>query len=598
MKKATVNLVRLCLETLEDRQLPGNLLSAIQVGNYFAPKNELRLDKPLEDQPGSLMVSGLDFSSYVNFPRVETARVTGYQSELQTSKPDDNAPDLLADIRTDGQSLTDLGSFKKESPSRGDSPFNWQQQDDLTILSTFVSLNQAATQARSSDAGTGAQTPIVVTTNQGADDELLGYVSQKQQQPDDPPIRMMTSEAPVVHQDVPINANDDNGSAIVEYIPNKYDFQASKADYPANTPDTDLVAMTMIDDTPPPSPVFTRGVYSYTLSVSQPPVAGHLKLWDSQTKDHEYTVFGVETTANLTPNLIEGFYDWPKIYLEGTEPSLVDDDITINLSVKWDVNGAVWTSTYRTVKLTVTPRIQTFIIHNTDNFFGQIPNPNGNNPPKIGGPNSKTNYYGYAEFKVVLAGLLIGTPQFVQNVVEGTQDQLNNGSHFLELDHPVTPRYKHIFSPAGTSFPLIDSVTANQIPYYKYHSDRYDNFMDVGPDPFNNRLYNLNASDMPGTEGSGNLAGDLWMNLKYTMNFKLWVVLSITNRNGQNNMYPLARTAWVANLEADTYVAGSGLTNKKGSIVPDPAGYVITHAKPDTTIPPNAKTTWVPTPAN
>jgi hypothetical protein len=388
----------------------------------------------------------------------------------------------------------------------------------------------------------------------------------------------------VIHQDVPINANDDNGSVITEYIPAKYDFQAVKADYPPGLADPDLVPLTMIDETPYPYPeIVTRGVINYTLNVTQMG-PGLIKIWDTPYKDHEYTVFGTPTTQNLV-SWKPGFYHWPTFYLEGIEPSDVDDEITINLSITWDASFAPWTSTYRQVQGTVTPRIDTFKTYDgghPSNFFGLV-----NGEP---GPNSQTGYYAFTEFMGILIGALgSSTPKYVQNLMDGPDLLLNNTRYMLvNLPPPHTSR-RHVFTPATEGFPLLDSDPNNK-PYYGVPTGWNNEALPSGPDPVDPRKYDLWASDKPGNDALGN--GHLWMQLKYRMEFKLWLVLSYQNMNGQNNMYPLAYITWTANLEADTFVNGVGLTRALGSVPPSSA-YVKSHQKPDKTIPPLANDTWI-----
>lgn len=417
---------------------------------------------------------------------------------------------------------------------------------------------------------------IAVSQVQPQLDELTKALSRKNPITTGPTVVARSEVQQYTNIDVPINANNDNGSNIVEYIPNIYDFAATKNDYEANVMDPELLQLPLHDETPYPDDwVSTRGTYQYYLSVSQPSIGsgGRIRLWDSQNKQNEYTVFNTWTTQNLKPILLNpGFYSGPQIFLEGVEPSWQDHEIEINLKVKWDANGLVWTSNYRAVKATITPRLQTLsIIQNEPNTYPHFGSNTGTAP-------WDTNILNGLFYQVTISSSLYGSlfsssPEFVQNVIDTRGFLDGDQGHRVFIPNTVYngSEYWRVHVKDNATFPLLDSQIGVQ-PFYGNSAE--------GWSIANPREYVLKMLDQPGL-----LADDInefIMDIKFYQSFKTWIVLTYFHSvNGvlKMNIYPLASITWRVDHLSVGYSVGYG-TTQIGSTITS-SSLVRSHAKPD-----------------
>lgn len=501
MRKLTKFHVRLLLEALNDRELPGNLLSAI-LASDFLPTDHRQLSLvPPSLTPFSrllLATAATETESSESILPARPASTSGNTSSPVTLTTD-TAFTQFGDFRSDQLVSSGLDSHASSQTATGMT--SHRATDDAGLaFSTGVSGAKLDTNQNPPVVIGNERAIGFVLPNGGSElDALTNAVSQSNKVSGNRSTQRLRSEGEtVIHLDVPINANDDNGSPIVDYIPTIYDFNASYSDYPANNKiDPDLVFMDLIDETPPPYPYnrYKKSVIDHTLTVTQPVPGqgGHIRLWTSTSKEHEYTVFNTPTSENQ--NYISPGDSFPGIYLEGTEPSLVDDEVTVHLDINWGLyQGATqvgtWTSHYRTVKATVTPRIQSLSI---------VPN-EPNTYPHFGSNNSAppwdSNILNGLFYRVTISTSLWGSlsragTEYVQNLT-GTSG-LVDGDHVFRIVIPNTvnnsSEFWNVVLSNGAAFPLLDSNNTVK-PFYGNSSE--------GKNPANQREYNLKMLDEPG----------------------------------------------------------------------------------------------------
>lgn len=555
--------VRLNLEAFEDRDVPGNLLSAITAPDFLLQavsqlkliQHELPLANPVK------MDIAIDFSLMI-LPGVVTPpviAVTGIQASITPSSESDSTP--LTDFRCQSQLNEKLeGLF---GTTNGQTPVNGRWNN-----STLASwLADAPTSTVSSefvltDVVREDQPTVTATVNDHSDetDTLTSIVGQKQQQNigsvDQPMIPSRSSgggggggNTEYLKQDVPINANNDNGSLILDFVPTKYDFNAAKSDYPLNTPDPELIPLHLIRTDPfqyqEGVPI---GYTQYLLSVSQPSQptgGGHIRFWDSRTKNNELTVFNTWTSEGMTPSLIHsGYYDALTIYMEGSEPSLVDDEITVSFTLaKVDTSLGAFQEVYETVKATVTPRLQLMEINESLSYPWFMYAPTGLKSIIM---STSTGLHYHVEIFADLVGEKGATADvnFIQNLTD-VQGNLGDNAAMEIISgntSPLSGLYKFIPKP-GKSFPFLDSAQANYYPFYPKH----------GPveDPSDTRNYYISMDDNAGFYGT--LYSDKIINMSFYNSFTTWTVLSYVNSNGHKTIYSLGHLPWTVLHSAVNY---------------------------------------------
>jgi hypothetical protein len=561
-----VKSVRLELEYLSSRELPGNLLSLLDAE---LPQVAARAHK---------QVASTDFTKSMRKAEARQDKASGMQRDQSPRQVKSKASQKSLDhsnevwqtrIQDDrlGSVLADLTQKNVDARTR-----NLASVENVSVIPGMQ--NHA----------TGVSSQVLATVHSlapqqgiGGVDELTRAASRKRvPKHDDGSIIARSESQQYTYLDVPINANNDNNSAVVEYIPAIYDFNAVLSDYETNVLDPELIALPLHDETPyPGGPVVTNGAYQYYLTVTQPAMGngGRIRLWDSQRKDHEYTVFNTWTTQNLNPTeIIPGMYDHPNIFIEGTEPSWQDHEMQITLKVKWDANGTVWTSNYRMVNATVTPRLTSLSITKSLPHFGAVPF----RPPW------DTNGINGIHYEVIITSILAGKlyrarSEFVQNFT-AIQD-LHQGQFAFSM-HASYTGSKNWKSTVGTAqFPILDT-NASVAPYYGNMSE--------GVSMVDNRYYVTEMEDHPGVKASE--YNKYIEELHFSQEFKTWSVLSYIHYSGgglfQVTMYPLGYFTWKVDHKASGFVANQGVTQLNSTHIP--TAMVRSHAKPDRLTPPFA----------
>lgn len=152
----------------------------------------------------------------------------------------------------------------------------------------------------------------------------------------------------VVHQEVRLNFDNDNGSPVADFIPQVRDFDSG-----ATANENDLTMLYLADANPPPPPVSIGTMTQYRVDVSY---AGHgrVKIWNRMTKDAAIPL-GTWTTAHMETDPTGTLTLMPPLFMEGTVASRRLNDITIDVKFEAVVNGQLRVVTCKPILVSVTP---------------------------------------------------------------------------------------------------------------------------------------------------------------------------------------------------------------------------------------------------
>jgi hypothetical protein len=317
---------------------------------------------------------------------------------------------------------------------------------------------------------------------------------------------------------VPVNADDDNGSALTPAtgggIPAQRDFNKQ----PLPVADPDLKQATVS---------YLAGNILFVKAVSTGG-DGRVQLWTDPMKTQLYIVPGLGAPTVT-------------FYVEGTHVSSALWDVALEVTYLDDAPGSTpvtvdypaITVTPIITSFTVTPHVAPSVVftNGTDGIQGLDTQSNGNPGAKFNAQVTQTN--------------TPGTGIFIQNflgVDNGSEGGAAAGWVFTDGSS------KNTLLNAGDSFPILDKNAQNTAPPPDYDVD----FNTLGSDANTLKMY---ADDSPNTGAPVNSAR--LTNIDVTFHIRLYVVWEFPD----TSLYTLAYDNWNVVFQADTYAAGHGVTH-------------------------------------
>jgi len=320
---------------------------------------------------------------------------------------------------------------------------------------------------------------------------------------------------------IPLDADNDNGSAVTNEVPAEIDYKSNLGF--AGAPD-------FISATIDSYPQGTGGYFSWDFTPSNGQSTGLIGLWQ-----------GGGRHGPLAPGQHYPEGQWPTtFYLQGDQPSAFVGDITITISYTY---GSTTTSQGKV--LTVTPVINSF--HITPGVVAWYTDQGGavSGLLTTGATNPVSGGQAGAVFQAqAVVNGLSGHMVFIQlmtPVINGV------GGQHAALSF-VGPQYWNWAAAPGRSFPFLDQVNAPPFAAYDVHAT----------DTTNGGVETLTADDSPAYVNIG--AFNQVTGIGYTKNFYLWLLWQFPNVNGVTTLYPLAYTGWDVTFGATNYVPGQGVT--------------------------------------
>jgi hypothetical protein len=334
----------------------------------------------------------------------------------------------------------------------------------------------------------------------------------------------------VAPQFVPVNADNDNGSAVTNGIPARRDFSVSPI--PAGDGDLMWAQLTCVG--------FPAG--GQWSCLTQTPFGGHIDKWIDDKKTAEFFPYA---DANHPGG--EGTCDF---YFEGTHESSALNDVTITFT--YTVNGTPHSAS---AQMTVTPLITTFTVTPWNAPAGQNVwfdqgNGRGGALNALNGMTtlSTVGQWG-AQFNATLTDKnLSGNPVFIQNLTKVPNGTLgpttfnNNevGATFTAGTNPASQNYA--ITPAaqraGAAFPLLDTpATPPEYPLVQSSND--------------GNTATIQAVDTPRLPPTANAGNGTAIDVQF--GFKLYLVWKYPS----GIYYPVAYYEWWV----DWYATGNGPVN-------------------------------------
>jgi hypothetical protein len=342
---------------------------------------------------------------------------------------------------------------------------------------------------------------------------------------------------------VPVNADDDNGSAVTNGIPAIRDFSKQ----PLTNDDPDLLSATLFADTSLPPP--PNG--SWTVSITPLVVPGTIALWTDRMK-----------TARFSPSGLGTF----KFYIEGTHESASLNELTLTFTYNYtDINN-VKRSASASATITVTPLINSFsVTPNSD-----AGDPNKQNIVFANGPNANSGLQAAtpsraegALFKaVVLKGPLRGDLRFIQNVLD-----LNNGANGTKINNAVSVGWLFANNTSSNWFLKQGSFPVLDIDPTKSTDQTYVQNFSSTLSPDGNTI-TITDVDAPSTGFPMNSQNGITEDVEMSLVLHLvWRWIQNVGGTNVSVFYPLAYVYWWANFYAKGTVVNGVLTPPINNIV-------------------------------
>jgi hypothetical protein len=451
----------------------------------------------------------------------------------RASLPDSLVHDLIAPVANGDFAAWGILSAKG-FPKGGESLSLSPQRD--SPLSTFFGA-AGASGSSSPSAGTGGTRaansvlvlPSAGTTSQGqAGSETLQTAGFTH------PLIAIPSISVGNGGYVPVNADDDNGSALTNGIPAKRDFDVQ----PMTVADPELIQATV--SYPPGTITAVSLVFTGN---------GKAALWTDQKKTAPYTV--------PTPPVSSTSF-----YVEGTRPSSALWDVSLKVSY---VNSAPGSNpvTFTTPAITVTPVVNSFTVtpHAAPSvvFWTGV---NGNGLSGLFTSGQGDAKPGAAFDAQVTRTNTGGTGYFIQTFVGVDNGAGGAAAGWVFTAASGLPNLNSLLSP-GDTFPILDNAPRPPNPFYPL------DWSTAGSDANTLKMY---ADDSPSTLRPVN--SDKLQNIDVTYRITLYVVWQFAD----NSIYTLASDNWKVVFQADTNVAGSGVTHILDASGVSSEAFVLTNA--------------------
>jgi hypothetical protein len=352
-----------------------------------------------------------------------------------------------------------------------------------------------------------------------------------------------------VDQDVPINADNDNGSTVTNTLPAVRDFDAG-----FTAAENDLVPLNAqwdyLNPRPPGtpySPVISR---RWNLGQAGGDVV-RLKMWIDPQKS--------------APAPSSGTDAFPGVWLEGVEPSRDRSDVVSIDAFLWATHKDGYVSEFqmRTVRAVVTPVVD------LANVTGQAPHVRGNPPTILNG--FQADAYFRADLYVGANATGVGEPRYIQNLDEDTNDLRSPGvmPYALGFTDGTRVRISVRETQPGpnVSYPFLDKLVAPtppgpyDDPYYDvpdYHANPNPQLSSIGPG-----ILRLSAEDHPGVLAAP-WTGSI-TEIGFTRRFRIHVVWAATSAAEPTTTFPLGYMDWYAVFRWEPNGTPTG--NNSGSVL-------------------------------
>lgn len=333
-----------------------------------------------------------------------------------------------------------------------------------------------------------------------------------------------------VAQFIDFNADNDNGSIIVDYIPEVRDYQVG------STPmENDVLPLTLEAIPAGNHDYYVPQRVEWFLSVAYSG-EGRLRFWDSASKETElFPSDSWQFTPAPQPWPIEG--TCPTVHIEGINMSSDLRDITITYQTRiFTTQGPVLVTNYKPVQVTVTPVVK-------DMWFDKLVKPqflsriNGELVPQ---PTSKADF-GWGEARIradYVAPMIRERVDFIQFLTNTTNDLQGNIS-IIELggirwrDVLLTQQQQLARGHQGPNFafPLLDTFPQD-VPWYKPSPIQLINLAE--------RVERVEMVDYPGIDPLANIVE--YGTSDYFSTYLAWMHLEA--RTGAKVLTSLARLEW------------------------------------------------------
>jgi hypothetical protein len=355
------------------------------------------------------------------------------------------------------------------------------------------------------------------------------------------------------------DADDDNGSALNDYIPEIRDYQAG---YSPNEDDV-LPFPLVLDYTEGPADqdAISPKRFEWKLNYSRSG-EGDLKFWDTPSKLDQLSP---SSNWQFTPNFNgPPFPQWegvvPDVYVEGTQKSNPEKDLAVKFDIKMDTwEGGTFIFHYQQVKETVAPVIKNMWVSTSlSPYFDNrtINNPNGDG--------TALRVLASVEIQMKFVKGNNGKVGFIQFQKDSQNDLpgniaklLTNGDRYAVNVMPVQEQQTNNYGP-NYAFPFLDSSDDSK-PYY------------VRPvnEAQQDGAYIIRMNDNPGTT-----SGSVVMQIRYHdeyWTYGAWVQNSVVQGVQKQTVAALTLIRWTAKFDFDGWQNPPGyMTQNNSTLIFDP----------------------------
>jgi hypothetical protein len=559
------------LDVLEVRDMPGNLLSTVIAGTLGSDSQKISIVKSVPPPPkDNLVLQAFDKTQSTVIPASQTSasirKTAQSPSEIPTVLPAETTSSLVKDV------LSALTNSALDDVLQSSTD---QRTASASVVGGNISVPRDSTET------TAASVPVVLIPAQSTDaqftigtsstqaDDLARILANQQvklvQQPKvvkwAPPGQPPSGGAygPVgtnwngqyVSQTVDINADNDNGSTVTNYIPQYYDFQRTYAQYQNPLLENDLVQLCL---SPPDfgDDVATAGFHWYEINITNNG-QGRIKVFDSPYKTHELQQ-GSHQTAYMGLDPFGNPYSLPSFWIEGTHISVTNPgDVTVVVSAEQVINNANVDYDFKPIHVSVTPVMLQNGTNKTDPWF-------------IAGADSRQGVKAAFFGTTTYVPPLYGGVYFMQFVDDFSNDE--TGGNAVIRDHSLSSLYEKVknanqmpYPNLKTTLAFLDTANPNDPPTNYLYSFPFEPWHTDG----NTSTPTITTDDSPEyIPVDGSDSGVQWKDMKLMDYFTNYIVYAQTERS-QLTIYPLYRTYWSVKWYFSGYVEWTGMTDKSAA---------------------------------